>query len=269
MFTRRVTVACLLAILLAGTSAVAGARSNKDKKKKKPAVPAAPQPAPVPFHYGETLDYRVAWATFSTAATIRIATIEQRDLYGWSSWHFRAVANTVKPVRTLFAIDDEFDSYTDAANFSGHQYEMYLDELGRKETNLMEFTPQGSVPRGNVASVIVPPDTRDPIGLLYSLRAADWDHARELRAEVFDGRNLYEVHATRESAEESVTVAAGKYSTSRIAIQVFAHGKEVAGTQFQVWLAHDAAHTPVSMRAEIPFGTFHVELTSAADHAQK
>ena len=49
---------------------------------------------------------------------------------------------------------------------ASHQYEMYFNEMGKTEKSMMELTPQGTVARGGIASVIVPPGTRDPIALL-------------------------------------------------------------------------------------------------------
>ena len=40
---------------------------------------------------------------------------------------------------------------------ASHQYEMYLNEMGKADKSMMELTPQGTVPRGGIASVIVPP----------------------------------------------------------------------------------------------------------------
>ena len=196
----------------------------------------SPKAAVVPFHAGEQLEYRLSWATFLTAATIRLTVIERRTLYGWDAWHFRATGSSESPLRTLFTIDDEFDSYTDAATFVSHQFETYLDELGRKEKNVMELTPQGTVPRGTVASVIVPPATRDPLDFIESVRAFDWERYPELRVPVFDGKNLYDIHATREALDEKISVPALTCEATRIGIHVFAAGKEpVSYTQLDVY----------------------------------
>ena len=176
------------------------------QKHKATTANDAARAAIVPFRAGEALEYRLSWASFLTAATIHLDVVERRSLYGWDAWHFRATGSTESPVRALFVIDDEFDSYADAVTFTGHQYEMYLDELGRKDKNIMELTPQGTVPRGTVASVIVPPSTRDPLGFLESVRAFDWDRFTELRVPVFDGKKLYDIHAVRESTDEQISV---------------------------------------------------------------
>lgn len=245
------------------------ADSALTQKHKKAAAKVLPKPAVVPFQAGEALDYRISWTTFVMAATVRLSVAERRNLYGWDAWHFRAIASTVPPVRSIFSIDDEFDSYTDAITFAGHQYEMYLDELGRNEKSVMELTPQGGVPRGPVATVIVSPGTRDPLGFLESLRAYDWDHNGELRVPVFDGKNLYEVQASRTMTDPQITVPAGTFPTTHVTMQLNSSGKEVPHTHFELWLGHDAARIPVAMQADIPIGTFRVELTGSHSGATK
>ncbi len=241
--------------------------SGADDKTKKPPKDAAKEPpkaATVPFVAGEALDYSASWATFSTAATIRLEAVERRNLYGWETWHFRAKGSTENPVRRIFEIDDEFDSYTDAITLASHQYEMYLNEMGKTEKNVMELTPQGTVARGGIASVIVPPTTRDPIALLESMRAWDWERSPEMRTPVFDGHNLYDVHANREAADEQVSVAAGNFHAAKIAIHIFKGATEMQQTRFTLWVARDTKREPVAMEAELPFGTFRLELAQIA-----
>jgi hypothetical protein len=219
----------------------------------------------VPFHVGEKLEYTVSWASFTTAASVELSIPERRDLYGWQTWHFRASAHTLSPVRGLFPIDDEFDSYTDATTLESRQYETYLNEMGRKLDQTWQFVPEGRMARGPGASVIVLAGTRDPVGSLYALRSVDWQHESEVRASVYDGHHLYEMQAAKEAADDPVEVAAGEFSATRIGVRVFEHNKELSGVHFTVWLASDAARTPVLMRAELPFGALRIEMGVSTD----
>jgi hypothetical protein len=218
----------------------------------------------MPFRVGEGLKYEVSWAAFATAASVELSVPERRVFYGWQTWHFRASAHTASPVRTLFAIDDQFDSYTDATTLENRQYETHLNEMGRKVDQQWRFIPEGQTPRAPGAAVIVPPGTRDPLGALYSLRAVDWQRTPEVRTPVYDGHNLYEMRAKMETRDETVTVPVGTFSAAHIAIHVFQDEKEVSRVSFAVWLTRDAAHTPVLMKAELPFGSLRVEMISAS-----
>jgi uncharacterized protein DUF3108 len=218
---------------------------------------------PMPFRTGEILNYRVEWAIFPNAAALQLNVVERRNLFGWQTWHFRASAHSVVPARTLFEVDDQFDSYTDSATLESHQYEMYLNEMGSKQNEVLHLVAIGRASRGNVAPVIVQPGTRDPLGAFYALRAVDWQRTPEFRATVYDGSDLYEVHARQEAASDPVVVDAGKFQATKISLRLFEHGKEVPHTGFLVWFAHNAACTPVLVLAEMPLGNVRVELTTA------
>jgi hypothetical protein len=255
----------LFASVLAGLllTAVLLAPAAQQKAQPKRVLPVQPVESPGPFRAGETLDYRVQWAQLLNAATVRLVVAERRPFYGREAWHFRAMAHTIDPMRYLFVLDDQFDSYTDPVTLAGLQYEMYLREQGKREDSIFRLTTEGDPTPGVGSAVRVLPGTRDPLGYLYSLRAVDWQRTRETRAPVFDGKKLYEVRARMDVDLRDVSVPAGSYSASRIEVRVYEHGREVPQTRFWVWLTRDARRTPVLMEAEVPFGTARMELIRA------
>jgi hypothetical protein len=235
--------------------------SRKSTKAKSAAAPL--KELPVTFRTGEVLKYQVSWAAFATAANVEVSVPERRELYGWQTWHFRAAIHTVNTVRSLFTIDDQFDSYTDATTFESRQYENYLSEMGRKFNDQWKFIPEGQTPRAPGPAVIVLPGTRDPVGVFYGLRSVDWQKTPEVHWPVYDGRNLYDMRAKLEGRDDAETVPAGKFSTDRVSIHLFQQGKEVSGINFSAWFANNAARTAVLMKAELPFGSLQVQLVSS------
>ena len=226
-------------------------------------VPAAPVEVVMPFRVGEKLDYRIAWSGFNNAASLELSIPERREIYGWNTWHFSAAFHTVRSVRALFQIDDQFDSYTDAATLECRQFEMYTSELGKTETKILHLIAKGQPLRGPGPFVIVLPGTRDPLGTLFTLRAADWQRTPELHIPAYDGETLYQVVARLEATSDEVQVDAGSFNASRVSIEVLPTANDETGLHFTVWYANDAAHTPVSMFANLPFGNLRVELTTA------
>ena len=218
----------------------------------------------MPFRAGERLDYRVSWSAFSEAASVQLSVPERRDLFGWQTWHFRAVAHTLSPVRSLFPVDDQFDSYTDTTTLESRQYEMHLNEMGKTTDKVLHLAASGQRSRAPSPTVLVLPGTRDPLGALYALRGVDWQRTPEFRAPVYDGTDIYEMHAQRDAPNETVKVDAGSFLASRISIRVFQHEKELPAIHFIVWLANDAARTPVLMQADLPFGKLQAELIPSA-----
>jgi hypothetical protein len=260
-------VSLLALVSISGRLAVAAARApqaaeHHPAKPKSPPPPAREQP--MPFAVGETLNYRVSWSMFSDAASIQLTIPERRDLFGWPTWHFRATAHTVSPVRTLFALDDQFDSYTDTMTLESRQLETHLNELGKIDDRVMHMAAAGREPRGPGPVVIVPPGTRDALGGLYSLRAMNWQTTPQFNATVFDGTNIYDMRARCDTANETVIVPAGAFSASRVSISVFQYGKEVSAIHMVIWIADDKARTPVVIQADLPFGSVRAELVSAS-----
>ncbi len=258
------TSAARLALaLLLGATLLATAQSHRARHPASP--PAVKRPTPdaiVPFAGGEQLSFRVLWSKYAVnAGTISFSVVERRDFFGRAAWHFRGVAQTVQTMRIVYPLDDQFDSYTDTVQLTSLQYEMYLHEQGKQQNDAWRMSADGAPAPPNMAAARVPAGTRDPISLLYVLRAVDWTKTLELRTPVFDGHHLYDVVARLEQSSDQVTVPAGQFAASKIDVHVSEHGQEVAGTHFSLWLASDASRTPVLIEAELPVGTARVELT--------
>jgi len=264
-----IVAALVLAGALAALSTIPQVRAGSQKAHRKAAAasvdpPVATKPVAMPFRTGETLNYRLSWAAFSNAASAQLTVPEQRDLFGYPTWHLRAQGHTLSPLRSLATVDDQFDSYADQSTLEARQYETHLDELGKIQNQIFHFTEPEQASRAPGPSVVVTPGTRDPLGTLYELRRVDWEHTPEFRGAVYDGHDLYEITAKRETDEDTVAIAAGTFSASRISFDLFQHQEPVPGIHVIIWIANDAARTPVLMQAQLPFGNVRAELTSAS-----
>jgi hypothetical protein len=238
------------------------AKQSSAKTKAAPAIPAKPD-AVVPFAIGETLEYQVLWTQYRVhAATLEYSVVEKRDFFGHPAWHFRIMAHTTNTMRTVYPLDDQFDSYTDAVQLTSLQYEQYLRELNSPQNNVYRMSSGAEPAPAGASAVKVLPGTRDAVGIVYALRANDWASAPELDAPVFDGHNIYDVHARVDAATDMVQVPAGQLPATRITVDIYEGGKLKQGTRFQVWLGKDAARTPLLIEAIVPIGNARVELLS-------
>jgi hypothetical protein len=219
----------------------------------------------LPVRAGEVLEYSASMATVNNIATVRLQVGERKNFMGKNAWHLQAFAHTENPLRMVFVLDDQFDSYSDAGSMASLQYEMHLNEKGQKVDSVQRMTVTGrEVAPANVTEARVLAGTRDPLGMMQYLRTVDWTKTPEVRSPVYDGHKLYELRARRVSASEAVSVAAGKYNASKIAIHVFDSGVESKDAQFSLYLANNAPHTPVLIEAVIPVATARVELVKAS-----
>jgi len=245
---------------------------------EKPAIAAAEKPAmragskkalPVvdsglPLKAGEILEYTASIAKVSSVASLTLQIAGRGNFSGKSAWHLRAMAHTENPLRVVFELDDQFDSYSDAATLVSFQYEMHLSERGQKVESVQRMTATGNDPAPEGATEArVLPGTRDPLGMMQYLRYVDWTKTPEVRGPVYDGHKLYDVRAKLLGASESVIVPSGKYASSKIRIRVFENGVEMKDAAFLLYLANVPARTPVLLEATLPFATARVELLKA------
>jgi Protein of unknown function (DUF3108) len=215
----------------------------------------------MPFRIGETLNYQVTWAGFTSAAKVELSVTEHRQILGWMTWHFRASAHTLSPLRSFLSLDDQIDSYADSKTLESRQYETHLSEMGSIENQISHLSALGLPHHAGISGVAVLPGTLDPLGALYILRTVDWRQTAEFRAPVYDGQDVLEVRARQEVANETVAVDAGNFSAARISVQLYKRS-EVTRESCTVWLANDLSRTPVLLQAELPLGSVQVELAS-------
>ena len=215
----------------------------------------------LPMRAGEILDFTADVAKVSSVATLRLQTAEKRNFQGKSAWHLQAFAHTQNPLRMVFQLDDQFDSYSDANSMTSLQYELHLNERGQKVDSVQRMTTTGHEPAsGSASQTIVLPGTRDPLGMMQYLRCVDWSKTPQVHGPVYDGHKLYAVRANLAGTSQNVTVPAGNFSTAKIDIQVFADGAEMKDASFALYLAPDATHTPVLLEAILPWTTARVAL---------
>lgn len=214
---------------------------------------------------GETLDFSANVPKLnSVVANLRVKVGERRNVAGTDAWHLQAFAHTENPYRMVFELDDEFDSYSEISNLTSLKYEMHLNERGQKVDTVERMTSSSREPAPvNEVAARVLPGTRDPIGMLMYLRSVDWSTTKEVKSPVFDGHKLYDVRAVLAGKSQNVSVAAGKYTATKIEIHVMDNGTEMKDAHFLLYLADGAERLPVLMEAVLPVATARVELVKA------
>jgi hypothetical protein len=248
------------------TAPVSGMSGSKDVAVAPPGIgSASSEAAGFQPRTGETLDFTANVPKLnSTVANLRVKVGERRNVAGKDVWHLQAFAHTENPYRMVFELDDEFDSYSEISSLTSTRYEMHLNERGEKVDTVERLTPSSREPApANEVAARVLPGTRDPIGMLMYLRSVDWSKTREVKSPVFDGHKLYDVRAVLAGKSQNVSVAAGKYTATKIEIHVMDNGTEMKDAHFLLYLADGPERLPVLMEAVLPVATARVELVKA------
>jgi len=256
---------CAAIITLACAAALIAAPQQKSvRKPAKPPAPAAPAASVAPFHNAESLAYSGKWLSLSDVIAAQLNANDDRPFSGHSAWHFQAQLQTKNPLRYMLQVDDHFDSYSAHTDFAGEQFEMHLNEGSKSETHILRLAAGSSpLPAGRIQAQVLH-GTRDALGFLYYLRTVNWQETKEVRSPVFDGRRVYDVRAAVVTPRSDLAVAGGKFTATGLSIRPYFNGKELADTKFTLWIAQDAAHTPVLIELELPIGSGRVELTQAS-----
>lgn len=217
-----------------------------------------------PLRAGESWQYSANVSKLNDVANLRLKVAEKRNFLGKSAWHLQAFAHTENPLRMVFALDDQFDSYSDAGTLVSMQYEMHLSEKGQTVDSVQRMSPavREPAPAEAIAARVLP-GTRDPLGMMQFLRTVDWTKTPEVRSPVYDGHKLYDVHARLEARGEPVTVPAGNFNTLKIELRVLDNGAEMKDAHFILYLSNTEARLPVLLEAVMPFATARVELVKA------
>src|ERR1700720_3390985 len=235
------------------------ARQLVDKKKTSGVADAGS-----PLRAGETWQYSANVSKLNSVADLRLKVAERRNFLGKTAWHLQAFAHTENPLRMVFALDDQFDSYSDANTLVSMQYEMHLNEKGQTVDSVQRMSPAVREPApANAIAARVLPGTRDPLGMMQYLRTVDWAKTPEVRSPVYDGHKLYDVHARLQARGEPVTVPAGNFSTLKIELQVLDNGVELKDAHFILYLSNTEERLPVLLEAVMPFAVARVELVKA------
>lgn len=259
---RRGLTAIALVAALGGATLPARPQARRLPEKTSKGAPAPPA-LRVPFRAGEKLEYRGGWQFYNGGATLKLAVIEQRAFSGRPAWHFQAQVTTLNPLRYIFILDDQFDSYSESSDLASRQYEAYIREQSKREDRISRMSHEGEPAPAGGAAVRVPAGTRDPLGALYFLRTVDWARTPAVAMPVFDGKKLYELRARLGRADDETEVPAGNFTASRIDLRIYERGRELAQVRISLWIANDAARTPVRVEAELPFGSVRAELSRA------
>lgn len=213
------------------------------------------------FRIGEALNYRIDWQRYAGAATAQLQILDRSDFDSATAWHFRATIHTAEPVRVLYPMDDQIDSYAAAGNFTSREFQERLREFGDLENTeaLLASPADNTISSG--PRVVVPQGTHDALAAIYFLRSIDWVSVQKIRTPVFDGQNIYEMHA-KYRGSSAMHITAGTYEATEIEIQLFDGGKQVPDENFNLWLADNADHTPLLCEANLSIGRVRIELIS-------
>jgi len=221
---------------------------------------------------GERQVYRLRWGLFVVGEAVLSIGEELEPVPGGEEMgyplSFRVSSSGI--AERLYKVRTQITSWLPANADRSLGYHKVQDEGGRMRDEVIIFDRAAGVarytnfgkPGGEVA---VPEMIHDPLSVLFAVRyGAPLQTGERREILVTDGRRVVDVDVVV-AAQETVGVPAGRFLAWRLEPEtgdlrgVFQRSRN---SRLEVWLADDAARTPIRLRGSVSVGTFAGELIS-------
>jgi hypothetical protein len=268
-----------LALLTLGTFTVEAQRSRK--KSTPPARPRAAAPpsavaprsaaAPrserlVPFKIGETLTYDVSWSTFLTAGTAVAPVKEKKPSFNSTAYYIVAEGRPASIVAKLYTLYYKLDTLLDSYTLLPQRGSVYSEEGGRHRFKVSRFDHAAhrvafEYQSTNTAADDFPiaPYTQDVLSAIYVLRAVPLKAGDVITMPVTDDGLNYKLRVNV-GAVEPVKTPLSEVSAWRLKLSIFDREGRLQGRNVAMWLSDDPRRLPMKFQAELPLGTFNLNL---------
>lgn len=219
---------------------------------------SAPPKTEQPFAPGERFAYSIAWFRLGAGnAVLEVA--ESPPIHGRPTLKLLTTATSGPVVTKFYPVDNRVESVVDAASLRPHRFIFHRRE-GKKK-NDFDFVfhhAEGKVAAtkdGQTETLPIPPDTHDPISILY--------YVRSLPALTPGSSHVLNVHHDKKNYRVEIKVEAiekvkgpwGKVEAIRILAIMPFQGIFLNEGNIQVWLTNDARRIPVMMKAKVVIGS--------------
>jgi hypothetical protein len=213
---------------------------------------SAETPEAVPFSSGETLRYDIVWPS-----GLRLGEAQFTANSNQAGWAFSADLSANLPV---LAIEDAYKSNTDFSLCSV-SFKKVVSHGNKKQNEEVAFNQdentalRRNLANGTTQNLVTPPCVRDALTYVYALRQ-DLAQGRVPPPDDFNYGPQYQISVSYVETRE--IEAAGKMQPAdRLLVDVTGGEKPV---NIELFLAQDAARTPLLIRVPFELGTFSLRL---------
>lgn len=214
--------------------------------------------------------YRLKWGMFLVGEAVLTTGAEPEPVPGGDGegWPMKFTVTSAGLAERLYRVRTQITSWLPADADRSLGYRKVQDEGGRRRDEVITFDRAAGVarytnfgqPGGEIA---VPEVVHDPLSVLFAVRYGPELVAGQTRVvPVTDGRKLVDV-SVAVAGRDQVKVPAGRFAAWRLEPETGVLGgvfRRSPGSKLEIWLAQDAARTPVRLRGSVQVGSFAGEL---------
>lgn len=275
---KMLAVAAVCLLLMA--AAVDGQSTKKSTTKKKttpssaaktPVKTAGPAHAargarPVPFKAGETLTYDVSYSGTISAGEATITVRDQRPSYGSTAYYIVAEGKPTGLLARMYTLYYKADTLVDVFTLLPQRASLFSQEGKRSRLKTTLFNQAAGTANYEIKtatlvtrSLKIPPSTQDALSALMTLRTTPLQAGSRMTVPLCDGGRQYKVLFTVEDRETLKTNALTAPAW-RLSVKVTDDRGQTPGRGLYIWLSDDARRLPMKLKAELPVGSFVLEL---------
>ncbi len=225
------------------------------------ATPAAAQtnPAPVPFHPGERLEYAVSYGVIPAGSmSIRVAGLEEYQ--GRQAYHFVLEAKSNRAVSFVFDFATQEEAWFDAEALHSLRHRQFSIENDKERRKDIVYDQARNLRIENGEAKPASPHAVDPVSMVYYLRTLTprVGASYVLRNQSDPANNPVTVRILK---KERIRVPAGTFETYLVDLDVRTNqGFFKKGGENRIWVTADDRRIPVKISSKVGLGSFQAEL---------
>lgn len=219
---------------------------------------------------GERLEYSLSWGVFQVGSAV-LEIHPPADFEGVSARYLQLRVRTNGFADAFYKVRSRFESYV-TEDFGHTLYYKKVQREGDTNRDVEVFFDWANQTAtyvkhedGRTESadpIPLPGPVHDPLGALFSFRAAHPKLGPSYPLRITDGKKIVELAVTAE-AGETIKVEAGKFRTLRFVPDtgdlagVF---KKSDDSRIFIWFEQNEPHAPVRVRGKVAVGSFFAKL---------
>jgi hypothetical protein len=219
---------------------------------------------------GEKLTFEIRWGLIP-AGTAQLEILPFENYNGVAAWHFVMTAATNSFVDHVYKVRDRIDAYADREMTRSLFYKKKQRE-GHSKKNIevtfdwLKMQAQYSNFGKKRAPISIEPGTFDPLSAFYFTRLFDWEHEKEIRRPVTDGKKNI-LGKARRVKRETIQTPAGTFDAYLYEPDIEHIGgvfEKSPDAKIKLWVTADQRRIPVRLESKVIVGSFVAELISKA-----
>jgi hypothetical protein len=211
-----------------------------------------------PFQIGEKLTYNVSF-TGITAGQASLEVVNDTDANNSHQLHIRFIAKTTFPLSTIYAINDQIDTWLDSKYLYTKKLTKKIREGNYKKNSYTVIDYDQSIAITNGDTVIINQFLYDSYSLFYYLRTIPLNIGETIDFTAFDGKKITPFQVITKT-KETINTMAGTFPC--LVVKPFREGTTLLKNKgdMMIWFSNDKNRLPIQIRIKLKYGSMLLKL---------